>query len=110
MIECDCSVDSSEYEAARCFATAIRKARKRYSCCECHETIEPGKRYEHVTGIDCDGDAFGFRTCLPCAAIRKRYCPHGYIWGDLAETIKPCIGFDYRLPPSEIPDDSQVTA
>lgn len=100
MISCDCSVDTSEFDAIRCITTEIRTARKSYECCECDEGIKPGKKYEHSSGIDHHGDPFRFRTCLPCSRIRKHYCPNGYIWGDLAETIRDCIGFDYRTIPT----------
>lgn len=104
MISCDCSVDRSDFEAVRCLTVTIRKARKQHECCECQEPILPGQRYEDTTVIDHDGYPDRFRTCLPCMNIRKHYCPHGWVWGQLAETIHECIGWDYRDPASEIPD------
>lgn len=104
MISCDCSVDSSDFEAARCTLVTIRKARKKHECCECDVPILPGKKYEDTTGISNDGDPFQFRTCLPCSNIRKHYCPSGWIWGELANTIYECLGWDYRDPASSIPD------
>jgi len=91
MISCDCSCDDGEMP--RCSDEAIRKARKPHECCECHETIVPGKQYEDATGIDCDGGAYHYRTCLPCKRIREHYCPSGWFGGCLAETIMDCIGF-----------------
>ena len=104
-IQCDCSVDDGDYEEVRCSTVTIRKARKQHECCECQQPIVPGKKYEETTVINHDGYPDRFRTCLPCAAIRAHYCPHGWIWGCLAETIMDCLGLDYRLPASEIPDD-----
>jgi len=98
MISCDCSCDDGEMP--RCSDEAIRKARKPYYCCECQETIKRGQQYEDATGIDHDGRAYHYRTCLPCSRIRKHYCPSGWIWGELAEAVYDCIGFDYREVPT----------
>jgi hypothetical protein len=97
MINCDCSCD--EGERVRCSRVTIRTARKPHQCCECGEPIVPGQRYEDATGIDCDGDAYGYSTCLTCKAIREHYCPHGFIYSCLAEMIRDCLGFDYRALP-----------
>jgi len=103
-IQCDCSV-TNEFDANRVEIETIRKARKPHACCECGEVIAVEKLYEEASGIDHDGYPFRFRTCLYCVAIRKHYCPRGWLWGFLAETIMDCLGFDYRLPASEIPAD-----
>jgi hypothetical protein len=39
--------------------------------------------------------------------IRKHYCPHGWRFGELADQIEPCIGFDYREVPDDEPHDPQ---
>jgi hypothetical protein len=96
-ISCDCS--SRDFESNRCQSYAIRKARKQHECCECQAPIRPGMQYEDAHGIDAYGGAWQFRTCLPCMHIREHYCPHGWIWGCLAEQIEECIGFDYRTVP-----------
>jgi hypothetical protein len=106
-IQCDCSIVFDAGETIRCSSKAIRKARKQHQCVECLEDIEPGQRYEHVRGLDVDGDPFSDRTCLPCAAIRDQYCPSGYHVGHVAEQIEPCIGWDYREHPPGGPDDPQ---
>jgi hypothetical protein len=74
------------------------------SCCECGDTIEPGQRYEYNSGI-WDGRASEHKTCLPCVAIRDRYCPGGYIYGDLVVQIMDCLEFDYRFVPGEEEDE-----
>lgn len=102
MIECDCS--RSDFEPCRCSTTVKRKASKEHKCCECHEKIKPGECYEVASGIDCEGEPFRYKTCLACAAIRERYCSGGWIWGELAEQIEPCIECDYRELPH--PDDA----
>jgi hypothetical protein len=99
MINCDCSCD--EGESVRCHSDVIRKARKEHECCECGESIRPGQKYEDATGIDGEGESYQFRTCLTCKAIREHYCPHGWMWTCLAETIQECLGFDYRTLPTE---------
>lgn len=100
VINCDCSTD--EGESVRCSRVTIRKARKPHQCCECGEPILPGQRYEDATGIDCDGEAYGYSTCMTCKAIRDDYCPHGFMYSCLAETIQDCLGFDYRTLPNEL--------
>jgi hypothetical protein len=75
-----------------------RKAHKPHVCCECRETIEPGETYEDVRGV-WDGRWCSYRTCAPCARIRKEYCRWGWEYGMLAEHIEECLGFDYREVP-----------
>jgi hypothetical protein len=102
-IQCDCSVEDGELpRVARC---KERMARKPHKCCECCEDIVPGQRYRYESGIDCEGSAYDYKTCLPCARIRDRYCPRGWLWGELADTIAECIGFDYRRLPDDDDDD-----
>ena len=102
LISCDCSAD--ENDTCRCCVEVIRKARKPHVCCECDETIPVGKQYEEASGIDSDGGAFRFRTCLGCRNLRRHYCPSGWIWGGLREALMDCesVGFDYALPLSEL--------
>jgi hypothetical protein len=99
-ISCNCSVDLGG-SGDRCGTFETRRARKEHRCCECGETICIGQKHEHYSGIDADGNPCRYRTCLPCAAIRERYCPDGWMWGFLAETIYDCLGFDYREVPPE---------
>ncbi len=96
-ISCDCSCDV-DWGPSFCTDT-IRKARKEHQCCECADTIHPGQKYERVFGV-WDGSKRTFITCLPCVAIRERYCPNGWLYGRLVEQIQECLQFDYtRVPP-----------
>ncbi|MFA5053175.1 MAG: hypothetical protein WC565_03915 [Parcubacteria group bacterium] len=97
MISCDCSTDDGERPSI--CRIEWRKARKPHKCCECGDTIAKGQRYEHVSGL-WDGNWDRHDTCATCVAIRERYCPHGWIYGSLAEQIEECLDFDYR----EVPD------
>jgi hypothetical protein len=102
MIDCDCSCN--DYDAPSCVREVIRRARRPHTCCECGDTIEPGQRYEYVSGV-WDGHPDWHHTCLVCVAIREHYCPHGWLIGGLAEQIEECLGFDYREVPDEEDDE-----
>ena len=97
-ISCDCSVDVDCEGRAWCSVVKIRKSRKTHKCEECGDPIVPGQRYEYASGI-WDGRPDSHRTCLTCVAIRDRYCPGGYYYGELAQQIEDCLGFDYREVP-----------
>lgn len=103
IIACDCSIDVDE--PCRCEQTKEVRARKPHQCCECHETIRPGTRYRVDSGIDYDGVSFRLKTCLPCARIRRWYCPNGANIGGLADQLLECLGFDYRSVPD--PEDAE---
>jgi hypothetical protein len=80
--------------------TKIKTARKEYVCVECGEGIFPGQKYEWAKGLDNSArnpkEKFPIiRTCSPCMAIRKDYCPSGYLIGTLRENIWEGEGFDY---------------
>lgn len=42
-----------------------RRARKGHQCCACRETIRPGDRYHHLSGI-WDGEPDAFKHCARC--------------------------------------------
>jgi hypothetical protein len=48
-------------------------------CCECGRNIEPGERYLHEKGFECDqdgeaaGEPWEFNTCLDCESIRDQF-------------------------------------
>lgn len=46
--------------------TAVRTARKQYTCCHCRENIEPGRRYERHTMSPDDehNDGNAWRTAM----------------------------------------------
>jgi hypothetical protein len=50
-IDCDCSV-TSDFYGPRCTSDRLRMAHKEHQCCECHEPIKIGQKYEHAKGID----------------------------------------------------------
>lgn len=49
-----------------------RIARKRHNCTECRGYIEPGDRYEFVSGL-WEGDLSTYKTCAHCEAARDFY-------------------------------------
>jgi len=97
-IHCDCSVD--DYDPPRCYLETVRTARKDHSCCECGKQIKTGEKYEEVTGI-WDGHPDRHRTCIICVRIRSHYCPNGFLFGELRETLFECLGFNYTEVPEE---------
>lgn len=97
IISCDCSIDASD-SSPDIYNESYKVARKQHTCYECHRTIEPKEKYHSVTGL-WDGAWSTFKTCLGCSRIRKRFCPHGFRFGDLAEQIEDCIGFNYVMEP-----------
>ncbi len=94
MSSCDCSYDTwDDYLPAVC-RTSWHIARKQHTCCECGLSIAPGERYERVEGC-WEGTWSTFKTCDPCARIRKDYCASGWIYGELRDTLWECLGIDY---------------
>ncbi len=86
----------------------IVTARKPHVCCECHGTINPGDKYEHVRG-KWEGDFSTFKTCIPCRTIRNHYFHsfgYGELWNDIIQYVcdstpwneKP--EYEYMLPES----------
>lgn len=91
-MECNCSV--TDYDCAELYKSAIVKAKKQHTCCECHEPIPKGEKYENVVGLY-DGVFTRFKTCIPCVSIRTKYCPDGFLHEGLNESIGDCLGMDY---------------
>lgn len=92
MICCPLST-SDDGDAAECFQSSTRTARKAHRCTECGETIPPGARYEYTSGI-WDRQPQAFKTCASCVEIRNHFaCGGGWIygelWHDLAENFFP---------------------
>lgn len=96
MIHCDCSIDydiaSPEFSSSR-----IVKARQKHRCCECHENISVGKKYEYVSGC-WEGEFSTFKTCLRCVALRDKHCSGGFIYGGLFEQLRECMNWDPLTP------------
>ncbi len=90
--ECDCSDYGGEYfdfshETRRISPGGIR-------CVECGEEIPAGQTYQQIIGRyeEWEGE---YHTCLTCVAIRRHYCPWGYLIGGLRVAIEECLGMDY---------------
>ena len=100
-MNCDCSIDTGEY--CEVYTATLRRARKGHTCIECQGAITPGEQYEHVDYMF-EGYWDYAKTCVPCRAIRERYCHYGFIHGNLAERLTECLGFDHLTIP-EADDD-----
>ena len=100
---CDCSEDM-DFDAILdpCFVKEVT-ARRPHVCGECHEPIKPGMRYEYTKGL-IDGKWETHKTCLPCVAMRDDYCPNGWFFGYLGDSIKNCLGWS----PYEVPEFEEV--
>ena len=64
-----------DYEAPEFYDRTERTARKRHRCCECGHDIQPGERYEHVSG-KWDGQLNTFKTCEACVDLRDSLSAH----------------------------------
>ncbi len=102
LIGCDCSVDIDE--GAEVSLVKVITARKEHICCECHETIKAGQKYEQATLLF-DGSWMTYKTCIPCQRIRDHYCAHGFYFEMLRDQIQSCLGFDYTEIPEEDEDE-----
>lgn len=82
-----CQIDYESDDPAEFCHEEIRTAKKVHVCCECGCEIKPGQKYEYVFG-KWDGDIKIFKTCFPCACIRKDlFCTwsYGYLYEDLRQ-------------------------
>lgn len=81
----------------------VRTARKQHTCCECGETIEPGRKYEYVRGKWEDRWS-EYKTCARCANVRRDFF-NSYVYGQCVEDFREWHGFDYRdgIPPDFAP-------
>jgi len=88
MFTCVCT--SADYEEPEFFTEKMVTAHKEHRCCECHELIKKGDRYELVRG-KWDGSFGTYKTCRICAQIRKDFMSCGWtygdLWSDLAEAL-----------------------
>ena len=87
-------IDIDHGGGPRVFRTEVRTARKHHMCCECGETIEPGRKYEYVRGL-WEDDWNEYKTCARCANIRSDFF-NSYIYGHCVEHFQEVHGFDYR--------------
>lgn len=81
MSSCSCIYDSDGY-GPEASTTKIRKARKQHRCFECGRTIEPGEKYEYISGI-WDGAPSSYKTCLDCLSLRDVFFCGGWIYGEV---------------------------
>lgn len=121
---CDCSIDDGEPMWGWDEEWKIATSRPNVWCEECGRWIRPGEKYHEGSGIlsyklthnrweyELGEDVFPedeehreyISTCLGCKRIAERFCPGGYILGELSEQVAECIGFDYTVDPSELDD------
>ena len=88
MSDCAClygGYDGCE-EGREFFSETTRTARKRWTCYECREHIEPKSHYIHTAQSEY-GDVSVHRTCLCCWEIRKALYCDGWYWGQLWKDI-----------------------
>jgi len=71
---CECPGD---VETPQFMVDSHPAARKEHRCCECGKTINPGDRYERVTGM-WDGIFQTFATCEFCAKVRRDLSAAGF--------------------------------
>ncbi len=90
-MECGCVCDI-EYDPPAFLCSREITARKGHRCCECGESILPGKKYEYVSGMWEKGKVYTFHTCLVCALIRSEYCCS---YGGVREDLWEALGLDY---------------
>ena len=85
-MECSCDASIDDYESAYVCNVTTPKARKPHKCTECGQIIEPGIKYEYVTGI-WDGDSHTYKTCPDCLSLRRQFFPRGYYYEGLWENF-----------------------
>lgn len=90
-MNCDCSIEC--YDEPSVYRETVRRARKAWRCCECGEVIASGEQYQEATGV-WDGQWSTYRTCLPCAAMRRDLSAYGWCFGELGVAVSECLGFD----------------
>lgn len=76
-MSCSCVYIHQEYDSEILKEKTV-KAKRKYKCCECGETIQAGELHEYVFGVD-DGP-FHFRTCADCVAIKKLFFCYGWVY------------------------------
>jgi hypothetical protein len=92
-MECTCAL-FGEGEEPSVLRTTWYKARRAHQCCECQGVIQPGDRYEYVSGC-WEGEWSHFSTCVGCAHMRDGLaCGCGAVFGELAEVVWETFGHD----------------
>lgn len=101
--ECVC-YDDGNYDIPSVFSREIVVARKDHECCECHEPIRRGTRYERIRGL-WRGQWSGANTCLTCATIRRDLYPCG---GPPLGELAYALGEDYGITLVGPVDDAEA--
>lgn len=95
-----CLCDLADSPSA--FSETHRRARKRHQCDECHRHIEPGDRYQYVSGI-WDGRQDSYKTCARCELLRAAHMAAEKAMGNgwchppytaLRESVNDCRRYD----------------
>ena len=95
-MECSCNIEVDNDDGGpEFYSEAWRTARKVHKCYECGRKIEPGEKYEVVSGV-WDGDFETYKTCNDCHTARSMFFPSGYsfgmMWQDIVDYIGECDG------------------
>lgn len=107
-MNCQIGADEDNYDPAEIFDEEIRTARKEYKCCECNSVIQKGQKYQYVHGM-WGGEWSTFKTCIPCATIRKQiFCSwtYGYLWSDLIQYMADSTPWDEVFDPNDVLPES----
>lgn len=82
---CDVSLGDYDGDPAKVFHAHTVTARKPHVCDECKGAIEPGQKYERVSGL---WDRWQlWRFCLPCSEIQQEFSERGRTFGILWDTL-----------------------
>jgi len=90
-VECSCTIDIDHDCGSSCCKERIRTARKKHRCGECLKDINPGDKYEYVSGI-WDGVPHSYKTCLDCKSVRDVFFDgwsYTQIWDDFHDNFDP---------------------
>lgn len=88
-MDCACVMieDSKQPEF---FKSKIVTAKNPHICSECHREIQPGEKYEYVSG-KWEGCFDTFKTCEDCLSIRSSFFCEGYMFGGMFEMLSEHI-------------------
>jgi hypothetical protein len=87
---CDCDFDPPEF-----CQVSSPKARKKYRCVECLNTIEPGEQYERTVG-KWEGEFSTQRTCFRCVDLRNLLDLDCWVFGNLVDDVSQCDILDHE--------------
>ena len=70
-MECYCEPAGNDGDYCTVWNVTWQRARKQHRCCECHEPIMPGQKYEKIFAVF-EGDVSTHKTCEFCANEYQR--------------------------------------